>query len=103
MQFRLNRSDMGKRLFVTIIVVFLAIILGARSVVTQVVNTNFVSTPSYSAVLIGACKTLLPEPYLRKLWFLGEAFLFHPQADGGGDGGGDGGSGTGDGGDGSGG
>ena len=87
----------------SIIVLFLASILSAPSVGAQVVNTNFVSLPSCSALLRAACETLVQEPYREKLRFLGAAFFFHPEADGGGDGGGDGGSGTGDGGDGSGG
>jgi hypothetical protein len=79
-------------------------IVSARPLDAHVINTNFVSLPPYSTVLIAACETLLPGPFRQNLRFLGAAFFFHPEADGGGDGGsgsGDGGSGSGDGGDGS--
>jgi hypothetical protein len=64
----------------------------------QVLNANFVNLPSCSAVLMTACATLVQGLYREKLRFLGAAYSFHPEADGGGDGGGDGGSGGGTGG-----
>jgi hypothetical protein len=84
-------------------------VVSARLLDAQVINASSVSLPAFSGVLIAACETLLPEPYWEKLRFFGATFFFHPEADGGGDGGsgtgsgGDGGSGTGTGGDGGGG
>ena len=91
---------MRRELCSGLIAVWIAI---ARSLDAQAINSNFVVIPFYSAGLIAACETLLPAPYWEKLRFFGATFFFHPEADGGSDGGGDGGSGTGSGGDGSGG